>query len=89
MLKRTISVLGTLFAIGAVSNAPAGAETGFGLGTTGNRTFTISDKVGKNQISFVSTAPLEKIHGTASAVSGSVTFRLETPYSLRGASKWK
>ncbi|MDP6777399.1 MAG: YceI family protein [Candidatus Latescibacteria bacterium] len=53
---------------------PAGAQTGFGLPLKGEKTVVLSDKVGRNQMVFVSTAPLEEIHGTAGGVSGSVTF---------------
>ncbi|HET6513403.1 MAG TPA: YceI family protein [Candidatus Kapabacteria bacterium] len=39
----------------------------------GTKTITLSDKVGKNQFSWTSTAPLENILGTAEGVKGSIT----------------
>ena len=38
-----------------------------------NKAFTLSNKVGTNQIQFTSKAPLEDIEGTASDISGTIT----------------
>ena len=50
------------------------AETAHGLGlpVEGVQTIVLSNRVGKNQIRFVSTAPMEEIHGTASGISGAL-----------------
>ena len=50
------------------------AETGFGLPAAGAKTVHLSDGVGKNQMKFTSTAPLEEISGTAAGISGSFRF---------------
>ncbi len=47
--------------------------TGFKLDVSGKQKVTLSDKVGKNEISFFSTAPMEDIKGTANDISGTVT----------------
>lgn len=64
-----------------LTSYPADAQTGFGLPIQGRKTVVFSDKVGRNQMVFISTAPLEEIHGTAGDVSGSVTF---DPNGLEG-----
>jgi polyisoprenoid-binding protein YceI len=53
----------------------------------GAKNITLSDKVGKNQLEWLSTAPLEEIKGTADAVSGSLTFDPKRPASLKGTIK--
>ena len=63
------------------------AETGFGLPIEGQKTVTLSNKVGKNQITFTSTAPLEEIEGTASGISGSLTLDPNHLETLSGAIK--
>jgi polyisoprenoid-binding protein YceI len=67
-----------------LASVPASAEPGFGLPVTGRKTVVISDRVGENQIRFVSTAPLEEIHGTASDVSGSLVFDPNDVTALTG-----
>lgn len=49
------------------------AATGFNLAAKGAKTVTINNKVGTNQASFNSKAPLEDISGTASIVKGTFT----------------
>jgi polyisoprenoid-binding protein YceI len=56
-------------------------ETAMGMSVTGVQTIHLSNKVGKNQIKFVSDAPMEKIHGTGSDISGEI--RLD-PTNLEG-----
>ena len=51
---------------------PLCAETAMGLAVTGVQTVLLDSKVGKNQIQFVSSAPMEEIHGSASQISGHV-----------------
>ncbi len=45
--------------------------TGFNVGVSGTKKVTISNRVGTNQITFESSAPLEDIKGTANEISGS------------------
>jgi polyisoprenoid-binding protein YceI len=47
---------------------------GFKVKATGTQTFYFEDKTGRNQMTFFSTTPLEDITGTASGISGTVTF---------------
>ena len=63
------TLLWSLVMVGSTS-----ARVGFGLPVEGSRTVVISDRVGQNQVRFVSSAPLEEIYGTASDVTGRFTF---------------
>ncbi|MBM4170404.1 MAG: YceI family protein [Ignavibacteria bacterium] len=47
---------------------------GFKVKATGSQTFNFEDKNGRNQMTFFSATPLEDITGTASGITGSVTF---------------
>ncbi|MDP6041758.1 MAG: YceI family protein [Candidatus Latescibacteria bacterium] len=62
-------IVGLLLAA-SLEGQQVGAETALGLGVDGVQTIQLSDKVGKNQVQFVSSAPMEDIHGTASEISG-------------------
>lgn len=46
----------------------------FKVNSTGAQTFNFADERGRNQVSFFSKAPLEDITGTASGISGTVSF---------------
>ena len=59
----------------------AQAQTALGLSVDGVKTVALNNKVGKNQIGFVSAAPMEEIHGTASDISGKIKF---DPANLEG-----
>ncbi len=74
MMRVRIGAWGAVVLAVVLTTYPADAQTGFGLPIEGRRTVVFSDKVGRNQMVFVSTAPLEEIHGTAGDVSGSVIF---------------
>ena len=50
----------------------------------GTKKVTLSDKVGKNQFTWNSDAPLEKIKGSAEGVSGSFTLDPQNVASIRG-----
>lgn len=63
---RTIAMYCVLVAVFVVQ-AP------FSHAAENGKAFTISDKVGKNQIQFVSKAPLEDITGTASDIAGTIS----------------
>ncbi len=47
---------------------------GFKVKATGIQTFSFTDERGRNQTTFFSATPLEDINGTASGISGTVTF---------------
>ena len=61
-----------LFFVGCVIVQEVWAETSLGLPVEGVQTVVLRNEVGKNQIQFVSSAPLEEIHGTASEISGAL-----------------
>ena len=61
-----------LFFVGCVTVQQVWAETSLGLPIEGVQTIVLRNEVGKNQIQFVSSAPLEEIHGTASGISGAL-----------------
>lgn len=67
--KTIVAALSIVVVAGTLSQVLAG---GFGLGTSGKKTFTINNKVGENEVKFISTAPMEDINGTAKGISGSV-----------------
>ena len=72
---RCLSIVLALVVFGGFIFPVSGiAETGFGLSIEGTRTVHISDRIGKNQMKFTSTAPLEEIRGTSSGISGSFRF---------------
>ena len=69
MTKRWM--VGLLF-FGYMAAQQVCAETALGLPVEGVQTIVLSNRVGKNQIQFVSTAPMEEIHGTAAGISGAL-----------------
>lgn len=69
MTKRWM--VGLLF-FGYMAAQQVFAETALGLPVEGVQTIVLSNRVGKNQIQFVSTAPMEEIHGTAAGISGAL-----------------
>ena len=70
-----------LFFVGCVAAQQVWAETSLGLPVEGVQTIVLRNEVGKNQIRFVSSAPLEEIHGTASEISGALKL---DPANLEG-----
>ena len=70
-----------LFFLGCITAQQVWAETSLGLPVEGVQTIVLRNEVGKNQIRFVSSAPLEEIHGTASEISGALKL---DPANLEG-----
>ena len=60
------------FCVGFICSSSVDAGTSLGLSVEGVQTVRLNNAVGKNQIQFVSDAPMEKIHGTASDISGEI-----------------
>jgi polyisoprenoid-binding protein YceI len=54
------------------------------VNASGSKRVTISDKVGKNQFSWSSDAPLEKIKGTAEGVTGTFNIDPKNPSAITG-----
>ena len=69
---RTITLVSTL-ALGCAVALPALADTPF-TGKTGPLAFTLGDAPAKSQFIFNSSAPMEKIRGTADQVTGTLSF---------------
>jgi polyisoprenoid-binding protein YceI len=78
--KLTMAALTLLFAFTSVSYANP-------IRSNSSTKFTISDKVGKNQFEWTSTAPAETISGTAEGISGQIIFDPNNPSSLNGEIK--
>ena len=70
-----------LFFVGCIAAQEVCAESALGLPVEGVQTIVLRNEVGKNQIRFVSSAPLEEIHGTASGISGELKL---DPANLEG-----
>jgi polyisoprenoid-binding protein YceI len=64
--------------VGALSAQPLAVKA------RGTKKIVLSNRVGANQFTWSSDAPLEKIQGTAEGVSGSLTLDPKNPASLRG-----
>lgn len=54
------------------------------VNASGQKKITLSNKVGKNQFTWVSDAPLEKINGTAEGISGQLTLDPKNMAGIRG-----
>lgn len=78
-VQRLLAVTG-LFAM--VVSVTASAQ--LKVAARGTKTVTISDRVGKNQFTWNSDAPLEKIKGTAEGISGSFTIDPANLAGIRG-----
>lgn len=78
-LRLTISFALLLFAAGSSVTAQP-----LKVGAKGPKVITLSDKVGKNQFQWKSTAPLENIEGTADGVTGTITLDPTNVATLRG-----
>jgi polyisoprenoid-binding protein YceI len=68
----------------AAGLAPSAQAQTLSVQANGSKKITLSDKVGKNQFEWLSSAPVEEIKGTADNVTGSLTFDPRKPSSLRG-----
>lgn len=57
---------------------------GFSVKASGLQTFSFEDESGRNQATFHSTTPLEDVTGTATDISGTVTFDVNDFSTLKG-----
>ncbi len=80
-LKRSILAAALL---AATIGATGAAAQALSVNASGAKKVTLSDKVGKNQFSWSSDAPLEKIKGTTEGVTGSLTVDPKNLGSLKG-----
>lgn len=72
---KTFLKVSSVLTLAAIFSINAAFATGFNLSAKGTKTVTINNKVGTNQATFNSKAPLEEINGTATGVKG--TFSLD------------
>lgn len=72
-----------LFSIISLLTISAFAQ-GFKVKASGEQTFNLEDKNGRNQASFFSTTPLEDIRGLSNSVQGNVTFKVNDIKTLKG-----
>ncbi|MDF1545177.1 MAG: YceI family protein [bacterium] len=81
-LKSIILGLTLVSAISSVSFAqsnPCGGKNMKSMGDHGGMVFTIEDPMGRNTVTFKSTAPLEDIVGTSNQISGQLVFDPNNP----------
>jgi polyisoprenoid-binding protein YceI len=81
MHVRRLLVIAGMMAV--VANVAVEAQP-LKVAAKGTKTITLSDRVGKNQFTWSSDAPLEKIKGTAEGVTGSLTVDPQNLATLRG-----
>jgi len=72
-----------ILAIGMAGVVSLSAQ-GLTVQASGQKTVTLSDAVGKNQFSWLSDAPLEKIQGTSAGVTGRITLDPRNLSTIRG-----
>jgi len=65
-----LRTLGTSLVVAAAAFIVGIAGTGLNKVEPGTRTFMLNNSVGQNHIKFVSDAPMERINGTASGITG-------------------
>lgn len=78
-------VFASLLSFGTLTSIHSAAHAQLSVRADGNKTVSLSDKVGKNQFEWTSEAPLEKIVGTAEGISGTLTLNPRNPATLRGS----
>jgi polyisoprenoid-binding protein YceI len=72
-------VLGLAIGVAGSANAQK-----LGVPTSGTQTITLNDKVGHNQFTWVSEAPMENIKGSSEGVTGTLTIDPQDLSKLRG-----
>lgn len=78
-----ISLIAAAIAAMTIGATSASAQA-LSVSASGTKKVTLNDAVGKNQFTWVSEAPLEKIKGTAEGVTGSITLDPKNLSTLRG-----
>jgi polyisoprenoid-binding protein YceI len=78
-MKKTLSI----FAVIMIFTVSVLAQ-GFKVKASGEQTFNLADKNGRNQATFFSTTPLEDITGLGSDINGIVTFNVNDLKTLKG-----
>jgi polyisoprenoid-binding protein YceI len=81
-MNRTFACAAAAALLFAAATATATAQ--LGVKASGAKRVTLSDRVGKNQFTWNSDAPMEKIKGTAEGVTGSFTIDPKNISALRG-----
>jgi len=78
-----ISMIAAAIAAMTIGATSASAQA-LSVSASGTKKVTINDAVGKNQFTWISEAPLEKIKGTAEGISGSLTLDPKNLSTIRG-----
>ncbi len=78
-MKKSISIFAAILFFTASLSAQ-----GFKVEASGEQTFNLADKNGRNQATFFSTTPLEDITGLGNDISGTVTFNVNDIKTLKG-----
>lgn len=78
-MKKSISIFAALLLLTVSLTAQ-----GFKVKASGDQTFNLVDKNGRNQATFFSTTPLEDITGLGNDISGTVTFNVNDIKTLKG-----
>lgn len=78
-----ISLIAAAIAAMTIGATSASAQA-LSVSASGTKKVTLNDAVGKNQFTWISEAPLEKIKGTAEGVTGSITLDPKNLSTLRG-----
>lgn len=83
MRTSSIRTIALALLLAVVATRAADAQR-LGVSASGNKKVTLTNKVGANQFTWNSDAPLEKITGTAEGVSGTITLDPKNLATLRG-----
>lgn len=83
MNRMKISMIAAALAVFSFGTSSMMAQA-LAVSASGAKKVTLSDKVGKNQFTWTSDAPLEKIKGTAEGVSGSLTLDPKNLSTIKG-----
>lgn len=83
MITRRISLIAAAAVALTVMAHEAPAQS-LAVAASGSKKVTLSDRVGKNQFTWISEAPLENIKGTAEGVTGALTLDPKNLSSIRG-----
>lgn len=83
-MNGTITRIALTVALTALAPTAASIAQPLAVKASGVKRVTLSDRVGKNQFTWSSDAPLEKIEGTTEGISGSLTINPKNPTTVRG-----
>jgi len=83
MTPKHLAMVAALAALILAAHAPAHAQS-LAVNASGTKKITLSDRVGANQFSWTSDAPLEQIKGTAGGIGGTISIDPKNLSTMRG-----